>query len=109
LRKYTAISKVFASEKKSKSWIINRYYKPDITRQSKNRWILTDPKQNKQLTKMSWIPTVRHILIKFRASPYDISLKEYFERRDEKEFNRNFINSKQKIVKNRITNALYVT
>ena len=85
--------------KKSKGWIINRYYKPDITGQSKNRWILTDPKENKQLTKMSWIPIVRHILIKFRASPYDISLKEYFECRDEKEFNRNCIKSKQKMAK----------
>jgi len=64
---------------KSKTWIINRYYKPDIAGQSNNRWILTDPKEHKQLTKMSWIPIVRHVLIKFRATPYDASLKEYFE------------------------------
>ncbi|WHH60972.1 group II intron reverse transcriptase/maturase [Petroclostridium sp. X23] len=85
--------------KKSKTWIIDRYYKPDITGQSKNRWILTDPKEHKQLTRMSWIPIVRHILIKFRATPYDVGLKEYFERRDEKEFNRNSIKSKQKMAK----------
>lgn len=48
---------------------------------------------------MSWIPIVRHCLIKFRATPYDISFKKYFERRDEKEFNRNCIKSKQKLAK----------
>jgi RNA-directed DNA polymerase len=85
--------------KKSKTWIIDRYYKPDITGQSKNKWILTDPKEHKQLTKMSWIPIVRHILIKFRAAPYDACLKEYFERRDEKEFDRYCIKSKQKLAK----------
>lgn len=84
---------------KSKTWIIDRYYKPDITGQSKNRWILTDPKEHKQLTKMSWIPIVRHTLIKFKATPFDSRLKEYFEIRDEKEFDRNSIKSKQKMAK----------
>ena len=84
---------------KSKTWIVNRYYKPDITGQSKDRWILTDPKEHKQLTKMTWIPIVRHTLIKFRATPFDAGLKEYFERRDEKEFDRNSIKSKQKLAK----------
>jgi RNA-directed DNA polymerase len=84
---------------KSKTWIINRYYKSDTAGQSNNRWILTDPKEHKQLTKMSWIPIVRHVLIKFRATPYDASLKEYFEYRDEKEFDRNCIKSKQKLAK----------
>lgn len=84
---------------KSKTWIINRYYKPDIAGQSNNRWILTDPKEHKQLTKMSWIPIIRHVLIKFRATPYDAGLKEYFEYRDEKEFDRNCIKSKQKLAK----------
>jgi len=82
---------------KSKTWIIDRYYKPNITGQSKNRWILTDPKEHKQITKMSWIPIVRHTLIKFRATPYDACLNEYFENRDEKEFDRNCIKSKQKL------------
>lgn len=85
--------------KKSKTWIINRYYKPDIAGQSKNKWILTDPKKNKQLTKMSWIPIVRHRIIKFRATPYDSSLKGYFSSRDEKEFNRNCVKIKQKMAK----------
>lgn len=84
---------------KSKTWVVHRYYKPDKTGQSKDRWILTDPKEYKQLTKMTWIPIVRHTLIKFRATPYDTCLKEYFERRDEKEFNRNSIKSKQKMAK----------
>lgn len=93
--------------KKSKTWIINRYYKPDIAGQSKNKWILTDPKKNKQLTKMSWIPIVRHRIIKFRATPYDSSLKGYFSSRDEKEFNRNCVKTNRKWLKYRIINALY--
>ena len=59
----------------------------------------TDPKECKQLTKMAWIPIVRHIIVKFKATPYDAHLKEYFENRDEKEFVRNCIKSKQKIAK----------
>lgn len=78
---------------------VERYYKPDIAGQSNNRWILTDPKENKQLTKLSWIPIIRHVLIKFRGTPYDAGLKEYFEYRDEKEFARNCIKSKQKLAK----------
>jgi len=41
----------------------------------------------------------RHTLIKIRATPCDASLKEYFEYRDEKEFERNSIKSKQKLAK----------
>jgi RNA-directed DNA polymerase len=39
------------------------------------------------------------MLIKFRFGPYDISLKAYYKQRDEKEFNRNCIKSKQKMAK----------
>lgn len=85
--------------KKSKTWIINRYYKPDKLGISKNKWILTDPKEHRQLRKMAWIPIVRHVVIKFKATPYDIDLKGYYQNRDEKEFQRNCIKSKQKIAR----------
>ena len=85
--------------KKSKTWIIDRYYKPDTLGISKNKWILTDPKEHRQLKKMAWIPIVRHVVIKFKATPYDIDLKEYYRSRDEREFQRNCIRSKQKMAK----------
>ena len=85
--------------KKSADWIWERYYKPDKTGQSRDRWILTDPLEKKQLIKMAWTPIVRHPLIRYKASPYDIRLKEYYEGRDIKEFDRNSIKSRQKMAK----------
>ncbi|WP_411683014.1 group II intron reverse transcriptase/maturase [Clostridium thailandense] len=60
--------------KKSWRWRFKRYFKTDYTGVSKDKWILTDPKNNKnQLMKMNWIPIVRHPLIKFKNSPDDPS------------------------------------
>ena len=68
-------------------WIYKKYFKADYTGVSKDRWILTDPHDKKtQLFKMSWISIVRHSVVKYRNSPDDSSLKEYFEKRDKKEF-----------------------
>lgn len=81
-------------------WIYKRYSKPDYTGISKDRWILTDPHDNKiQLFKMSWIPIVRHAVVKYRNSPDDASLKEYFEKKDKKEFKRYNILSRRKLAK----------
>ncbi|ACA57421.1 group II intron reverse transcriptase/maturase [Clostridium botulinum] len=81
-------------------WRIKRYFKPDFTGVSKDKWILTDPNNNKnQLIKMNWIPIVRHVLIKYKNSPDDPSLKDYFKVRDEKEFNRHNILSRRKLAK----------
>jgi RNA-directed DNA polymerase len=81
-------------------WIYKRYFKPDYTGVSKDSWILTDPRNNKtQIFKMSWIPIVRHAVVKYRNSPDDASLKEYFEERDKKEFIRDNILSRRKLAK----------
>jgi len=48
---------------------------------------------------MNWIPITRHVLIKYRNSPDDPSLKYYFDKRDEKEFSRFNIISKRKLAK----------
>lgn len=83
---------------KSWKWRIKRYFKPDFTGVSKDKWMLTDPYNNRnQIFKMRWIPIVRHILVKHMNSPDDPSLNEYFDRRDEKEFNRNNILSRRKL------------
>lgn len=81
-------------------WIYKKYFKADYTGVSKDKWILTDPHDNKtQLFKMSWIPIVRHTVVKHRNSPDDSSLKEYFEVRDNKDFIRNNVLSRRKIAK----------
>jgi RNA-directed DNA polymerase len=85
---------------KSEKWIFERYLKPDCTGVSKNKCIPTDPKdEQNQLTRMSWIPIVRHTLIKHKNSPDDPALKRYFEYRDEHEFTRFNTASKRKIAK----------
>lgn len=87
-------------DKKSFKWIYKRYFKADYTGASKDKWILTDPHDNKsQLFKMSWVPIVRHAVVKFRNSPDDASLKEYFEERDKKNFIRNNVLSRRKLAK----------
>lgn len=81
-------------------WIYNRYFKPDYTGVSKDKRILTDPLDVKtQLFKMSWIPIVRHEVVKYMNSPDDASLKEYFGKRDEKEFIRDNVLSRRKLAK----------
>jgi len=65
--------------KKSAKWINKRYYKPDLRGKSKNKWMLTDPIENRQLKRMMQIPIIRHIMIKHTASPYDATLREYFK------------------------------
>ena len=85
---------------KSFKWIYKRYFKPDYTGVSKDKWILTDPNNERtQLIRMSWIPIVRHEVITFRNSPDDSSLKVYFEKRDEKEFIRDNVLSRRKLAK----------
>jgi len=86
--------------KKSFKWIYKKYFKADYTGVSKDKWILTDPHDNRnQLFKMSWIPIVRHDVVKYKNSPDNGSLKEYFEKRDKKDFVRNNVSSRQKVAK----------
>ena len=74
---------------KPAKWINERYYKPDSTGKSKNKWILTDPIEKRQLKKMMVTPIIRHTMIKHNASPYDITLTEYFKMREMKYKDRN--------------------
>lgn len=85
---------------KSFKWIYRKYFRPDYTGVSKDKWILTDPHNSRtQLFKMSWIPIVRHAVVKFSNSPDDASLKGYFDIRDKKDFIRNNVMSKRKLAK----------
>lgn len=86
---------------KSFKWLYKTYFQPDQTGISKNKWILTDlHNKTAQLMYMSWIPIKRHVIVKYKNSPDDASLKEYFEERDRKEFERYNILSKRKLAKN---------
>ena len=81
-------------------WIIKKYFSKDIHGISTAKWLLTDKSiKNCQLIKMMWIPIIRHPLIKYKNSPDDKILKEYFMKRDEKEFKKNNILSRQKLAK----------
>lgn len=86
-------------KKSWRHWIIPRYYKPDRTGQSRDRWILTAPDTGNQLKKMSWTAIRRHTLVAYRNSPYDRDLKEYYETRKRKTFEGNMIGSRQKLSK----------
>jgi RNA-directed DNA polymerase len=86
--------------KKPWKWIIKKYFSKDIHGISNDKWLLTDKStKNCQLMKMQWIPIIRHQLIKYKNSPDDKTLKEYFIKKDEKEFNKNNILSRQKLAK----------
>ena len=54
----------------------------------KSKWVLTGPKENNHLVKMSYIPIRRWNMIKYNYSPYDASKKEYFENRKKTQFSR---------------------
>jgi len=81
-------------------WIYRKYFKADYTGVSKDKWILTDPHESKtQLFRMSWIPIVRHAMVKYMNSPDDASLEAYFDERAKKEFIRDNVLSRRKIAK----------
>lgn len=85
--------------KKGWKWIIKQYFKSDKTGQSKNKWILTDPITGNQLKKMAWTPIIRHPMVKYNYSPFNKELKEYYDLRDKKEFDRNNVVYRQKLAK----------
>jgi len=81
-------------------WIYGKYFKVDYTGVSKDKWILTDPHDSRtQLFKMSWISIVRHVVVKYRNSYDDATLKEYFDEKKKKEFIRNNVLSRRKLAK----------
>jgi RNA-directed DNA polymerase len=101
---YSKISRFLrrAHPRKSWKWISKTYHKPDITGISRDKYLFTTPDGKYQLIRMAWTPIERHVLVKFKNSPYDKSLKEYYFNRDKREFNNNNIKSRQKLAKCRI-------
>ncbi|MFE3892566.1 group II intron reverse transcriptase/maturase [Priestia sp. YIM B13446] len=80
-------------------WIIKQYFHSDIHGQSGDKWLLTDPNKKYQIIRMSWTPIIRHQLIKYRNSPFDSNLTDYYQKRDLKLFEKDTITSRQKLAK----------
>ncbi len=85
--------------KKSWKWKTKQYFKKPNQGGSNNKWILTCPKTNIQLLKMSWTKIERHIMVKQNNTPCDPALKEYWEKRKSKEFDNNNTMDKIKLAK----------
>ena len=85
---------------KNWKWLRNQYFYKDLKGQSEDRWILTNPEKTIQIVKMSWTPIIRHVIVKHDYSIYNKELKEYFEDRAIKEFEKNTVASRQKMAKN---------
>jgi RNA-directed DNA polymerase len=65
---------------KPKTWVVDRYYGTFNTAR-KDRWVFGDRDSGAYLIKFSWIPIVRHQMVKGSASPDDPALTEYWRRR----------------------------
>ena len=50
----------------------------------KDRWVFMDKTKKYYLKKPTWIPIIRHVMVKGRNSPDDGTLKEYWRKRQEK-------------------------
>lgn len=58
------------------------YFEPEKTGKSQDKYILTDPLSSNQLIRMSWTPIQRHVMVKYKNSPFDKELEEYYRKRD---------------------------
>jgi RNA-directed DNA polymerase len=65
---------------KPKTWVVDRYYRAFNTTR-KDRWVFGDRDSGAYLIKFSWIPIVRHQMVKATASPDDPALTEYWRQR----------------------------
>ncbi|HDT6579664.1 TPA: group II intron reverse transcriptase/maturase [Bacillus cereus] len=67
-------------------WIIKQYFHPDIHRQSEDCWLLTDPNRKYQLIRMAWVKCEKHEPVKYKNTPFNKELTEYYLDRDIKSF-----------------------
>jgi RNA-directed DNA polymerase len=69
--------------KKSKHWVIDKYFKTEGNR----KWVFKDTfedekgKQTFTLKRLADIPITRHVKIKMNANPFDTAWDAYFEKR----------------------------
>jgi RNA-directed DNA polymerase len=65
---------------KPKTWVVDRYYGAFNTTRT-DRWVFGDRDSGAYLIKFSWIPIVRHQMVKATASPDDPALTDYWSHR----------------------------
>lgn len=66
--------------KKSKHWIVNKYY-GQLNRSKANNWVFGDPTTGAHLPKFAWTNIRRHQLVKGKSSPDDPVLHDYWSQR----------------------------
>lgn len=84
--------------KKSWKWIVKQYFRKP-KHGGHDKWVLTCPKTQYQIYKMIWTPIARHIGIKYKNSPDNPELSDYFAKRDKKDFDNNNTLTRIKIAK----------
>ncbi|MFD4635008.1 group II intron reverse transcriptase/maturase [Streptomyces sp. NPDC058284] len=70
--------------RKSKQWILDKYWGKFLYPTRKDRWIFGDKETGKYLCKFAWTNITRHIPVKGTASKDDPSLEEYWASRTRK-------------------------
>ncbi|MFD3782316.1 group II intron reverse transcriptase [Streptomyces sp. NPDC058612] len=70
--------------RKSKQWILGKYWGQFLHPTRKDRWIFGDKETGKFLCKFTWTNIVRHTPVKGGASKDDPSLEEYWANRTRK-------------------------
>ena len=72
--------------RKSRRWVIEKYFKSDNNRKwvFKDTLTTNDDKKDFILKKMADIPIIRHVKIKKEANPFDPQWDAYFDRRNRK-------------------------
>ena len=68
---------------KNKKWTKNKYW-GRLKLQSKDNWVFGDKESGICMLKFRWTKIKRHVIVSKRASPDDPSLKEYWEKRNNK-------------------------
>jgi RNA-directed DNA polymerase len=66
--------------KKSKHWIVNRYF-GRFNKSRRDRWVFGDRHSGAYLVKFAWTKIVRHQMVRKGASPDDPTLAEYWAAR----------------------------
>lgn len=69
--------------KKPKSWIVRRHF-GKFNKSRNDNWVFGDRSNGAYLPKFAWTSIVRHVLIKYRASPDDPTLISYWATRRRK-------------------------
>ena len=67
--------------KKSHKWIKGKHYKPSSNKNSKDKYLLTDPESGRQMIRMNWFSVkYNNYPLRYGVSPYNKDDWDYIER-----------------------------